>query len=418
MESLKYPSQPKRSAFNALAIGLLLFVATPITSLAQLQVSQDFEGGTNSIPYTGTPTIASFTTPNNGSPRGTAAFNGTKSWYVINTSGQPSSESVTFKNIIFASNSTNNFIQFNLAALSTQPNQGLDTDDNVKVEISSDYGATFYTAATVTGSPNRPNGQPGEAVWRLSATSTATGSFNGSDPSSTSNNVSIPTGTGDLNNAGFGIVRINLSNVKNVTVRITLTNTINNEIWAVDDFGVYSTQPVTLPVTLTSFLASRQSQNVYVKWATASEKDNAFFEVQRSTDGKAFMSIGQVTGNGTTAIGASYSFTDKNPLSVVSYYRLRQVDTDGTSSYSSVVAVSGSDKIEAAFYPNPSFSQVTLPVVNGMVKYRIYNATGQNVATGQAAGGSIVDIQHVPMGVYFLELISADKHNVQRFVKQ
>ncbi|QJX45895.1 T9SS type A sorting domain-containing protein [Hymenobacter taeanensis] len=173
-----------------------------------------------------------------------------------------------------------------------------------------------------------------------------------------------------------------------------------------------------LPVTLASFTASRQSQNVYVKWATATEKNNAYFEVQRSSDSKVFTSIGKVQGNGTTSMGAAYSFTDRSPLAATAYYRLRQVDTDGTESYSSVVAVAGTDKIEASFYPNPTNSQVTLPAVSGMVKYRIYNATGQNVATGQAVGGSTVDIQHVPMGVYFLELISSDKHNVQRFVKQ
>ncbi|WP_167855465.1 beta strand repeat-containing protein [Hymenobacter fodinae] len=173
-----------------------------------------------------------------------------------------------------------------------------------------------------------------------------------------------------------------------------------------------------LPVNLISFTALRQSQNVFVKWATATEKNNAYFEVQRSIDSKNFTTVGRVNGQGTTATGTTYNFTDRKPLATTTYYRLRQVDTDGTETYSSVAAVAGTDKIEASFYPNPTNSQVTLPAVSGLVKYRIYTATGQNVATGQAAGGSVVDIQHVPMGVYFLELISADKHNVQRFVKQ
>ncbi|SNC75120.1 Por secretion system C-terminal sorting domain-containing protein [Hymenobacter gelipurpurascens] len=157
---------------------------------------------------------------------------------------------------------------------------------------------------------------------------------------------------------------------------------------------------------------------MYVKWATATEKNNAYFEVQRSNDGKAFTTVGKVTGNGTTATGASYNFTDRNPLAATSYYRLRQVDNDATETYSSVVTISGADKIEASFYPNPSNSLVTLPAVSGLVKYRVYTATGQNVATGEAQGGSEVSLQQVPAGIYFLELITAGKHNVQRFVKQ
>jgi hypothetical protein len=310
-----------------------------------------------------------------------------------------------FSNVRF-NNLTNNFLTFRLAAFATNNNGGLDQTGSVVVSINTDAGASnvYTTAATIQGSGNGR-----DVVWDFSSSGNATVNYPNTNAPST--NTFTATST-----ASYSTVRVNFgSSITNAKVRITLRANDKTAL-VVDDVYIGSNGP--LPVTLSNFSAARQSKNVYIKWATATEVNNAYFEVQRSNDGKIFTAVGKVTGNGTTSSGATYSFTDPNPLAATSYYRLRQVDTDGTATYSSVVAISGTDKIEASFYPNPTNSQVTLPVVSGIVKYRIYNATGQNVATGQAVGGSTVDIQHVPMGVYFLELISADKHNVQRFVKQ
>ena len=258
-----------------------LLSVSPAVGWAQspLQASQNFEGTAGSIPYTGNPTIASFTTSNSGNPKSTPAFKGTKAWNLSNASGQPTSETITFQNIIFKGTAatTTNYIQFNLAALGNLSNQGLDITDNVKVEVSADYGATFYTAVTVTGSPNKANGQPGNGVWTFAGNQTAIGSFNGSLPASTTNNTFTPTGTDELTPAGYGTVRINFTNVRNVVVRITLTNTDNNELWAVDDFGVYSTAPVVLPVTLTSFSAKAKPAGVLLNWTTATEVEQRLF---------------------------------------------------------------------------------------------------------------------------------------------
>lgn len=398
-----------------------LLSVSPAVGWAQspLQASQNFEGTAGSIPYTGNPTIASFTTPNNGTPKNTPAFKGTKAWNVLNTSGQPSTQVITFQNVIFRNTSTNNYIQFNLAALASVPNQGLDIDDNVKVELSADYGATFYTAVTVVGSPNKANGQPGNGVWTFAGNQTAIGSFNGSLPASTANNTFTPTGTDELTPAGYGTVRINLTNVRNVVVRISLVNTDNNELWAVDDFGVYSTAPVVLPVTLTSFSAKAQPSGVMLNWTTATEVNNAYFEVQRSADGQSFAAIGKVQGSGTTSTGATYSFSDTRPVASLTYYRLRQVDMDGTEAFSAVVTVAaGSGKPVATFYPNPGNTSITLPNTPQDVQYRLYTATGRTVLAGRAAGGTELDVQRVPAGLYFLELITDGHQNVQRFVRQ
>lgn len=196
----------------------------------------------------------------------------------------------------------------------------------------------------------------------------------------------------------------------------TFFNTLGNFVLASTELsGAPGNNP--LPVELTSFVATRQSQNVYLKWTTASEKNNAYFEVQRSTDGKSFTGLGTVKGHGTTATGAAYSFTDRNPLAATAYYRLRQVNLDATEAYSSVVAVIGTDKLEAAIYPNPTTGLFTLPAISGLVTYRIYSVTGQQVSAGQVQGNTYVDIRKVPAGIYFIELITNNTHHVQRFVK-
>ncbi|WP_165768220.1 T9SS type A sorting domain-containing protein [Hymenobacter amundsenii] len=174
-----------------------------------------------------------------------------------------------------------------------------------------------------------------------------------------------------------------------------------------------------LPVTLVSFTAQAQPTSVKLNWATATELNNAYFEVQRSPDGQAFAALGRVQGAGTTSTGAAYSFTDARPLTGAAYYRLRQVDHDGTEAFSAVAAVTSSSKPEATFFPNPGSTAITLPSGAGqLIEYRIYTTTGRTILTGRVAGGTSLDVQQIPVGLYLLELSTDGQRNVQRFVRQ
>jgi hypothetical protein len=115
-----------------------------------------------------------------------------------------------------------------------------------------------------------------------------------------------------------------------------------------------------LPVTLISFSATRNGENAKLVWATASEKNNSGFEVQLSNDGKAFRTLGFVASQGsnsTTKLDYAYTDTEAGKTGV-RYYRLHQIDLDGTDSYSPVRAVSfdgaGSLASELSIYPNPA----------------------------------------------------------------
>ncbi|MEM6724681.1 MAG: hypothetical protein AAF598_11620, partial [Bacteroidota bacterium] len=111
--------------------------------------------------------------------------------------------------------------------------------------------------------------------------------------------------------------------------------------------------PVALPVEMTRFTGTEQEQQVLLEWQTATELNNDYFEVQRSSNGLNFESIGRVAGAGTTEIPQFYNLLDEAPFFGDNYYRLKQVDFDGSFHYSEVVVVSVYPKGESlTMYPN------------------------------------------------------------------
>lgn len=174
-----------------------------------------------------------------------------------------------------------------------------------------------------------------------------------------------------------------------------------------------------LPVELISFSAVARTQGVFVQWATASEKNNAGFEVQRSAEGRVFETVAKMKGQGQSAQKQNYSIIDNKPItSSIMYYRLRQLDFDGTATYSNVVAVYGETKED--LFPNPAQRQLTFRVVcDGPTQYRMLAATGQVVRRGQISTAiTTLDISDLPTGLYYLEVESAQGRRVHKFMKQ
>ena len=122
-----------------------------------------------------------------------------------------------------------------------------------------------------------------------------------------------------------------------------------------------------LPVELILFTATNTArQGVALHWVTASEKNSHSFVVERSADGKIFRSMGTLAAAGSTQARTAYDLTDEQPLSGTSYYRLRQVDLDGTTADSPVRNMKRVAKGEGlAVYPGRSAQEwvvgTTLP---------------------------------------------------------
>jgi hypothetical protein len=133
--------------------------------------------------------------------------------------------------------------------------------------------------------------------------------------------------------------------------------TTNNNDGARCALSRVSTAP--LPVTLTAFTAAAApSRTVALAWTTASETSNDHFEVQHSLDGSTFEAVGRVAGHQTTQQASAYTFVDAAPgTAATHYYRLRQVDLDGSSSFGPVRTVrlaAGSSAVQLAVAPNPT----------------------------------------------------------------
>lgn len=140
-----------------------------------------------------------------------------------------------------------------------------------------------------------------------------------------------------------------------------------------------------LPVELLDFQATRYEDHVQLSWSTASETDNDFFDIERSEDGVTFQSIGTVPGQGTSSEVVHYTFDDNAPLSGVTYYRLRQVDNDGSYTYSLVISVpavvtNAADWLSVS--PNPVQSSgftVTIHTTQPEPIMDVYSITGVRV---------------------------------------
>jgi hypothetical protein len=164
---------------------------------------------------------------------------------------------------------------------------------------------------------------------------------------------------------------------------------------------------VPLPVELSAFTATAAGPAVRLAWATASEKNSARFEVERSTDGRAFARIGTVAAAGSSSRARAYERLDaKLPVGAATlYYRLRLVDADGTATYSPVRTVALTGAAEGlSLYPNPAIGHAaTLTGTAPGAVATVYDALGRPVAaaTADAAGtAALVLPAGLPAGVY------------------
>ncbi len=165
----------------------------------------------------------------------------------------------------------------------------------------------------------------------------------------------------------------------------------------------------TLPVELNIFSVVKKDEVALIYWQTASEINNDYFVVQRSSDGINFEDYIFENGNGNSTSIINYNVIDKTPLNGLNYYRLKQVDYDGTSTYSEIQSVEfNKQTISIQLYPNPSsgnISLLNLPV-NSMVK--IYNAAGQLIFLKTFNSENIqLDLHDFSQGCYFVNISNA-----------
>lgn len=138
--------------------------------------------------------------------------------------------------------------------------------------------------------------------------------------------------------------------------------------------------PVVLPVNFISFNGKAKGNMVQLEWATATEQNNSYFEVERSSSGVDFSTILKAAAKENNTLKQVYQLTDFNPEPGINYYRLKQVDIDGESSYYdkiiAITVLSGKSN-ETILYPNPA-SQFTRIKLSGENKatFEVIDLTG------------------------------------------
>lgn len=182
-----------------------------------------------------------------------------------------------------------------------------------------------------------------------------------------------------------------------------------------------------LPVQFTHFQVSEKLGAVMLEWETEMEINNAFFSIERSSNGRDFETIGRVDGSNNSDRLVKYQFNDLSATEGFYYYRLKQVDFTGEFTYSQIVSLSVKEAAnsQVRLYPNPVSGPIQLITSSGIssndVTIRVYNSMGQLLLEDQYIWERQITIPTAALspGIYTVCLYTGQKlHSQQRFVKQ
>lgn len=164
-----------------------------------------------------------------------------------------------------------------------------------------------------------------------------------------------------------------------------------------------------LPVELTAFNGLVKNDMIELEWTTASETNNQGFEIEKSSDRSYWKKVGYLNGNGTTSQINKYKTVDRRPFFNANYYRLKQIDLDGTFEYSEVIMVAYIPrKGNVSVFPNPSKGRVSIQInIPSMEKttIQVFDHLGRIVwASGNIEGESFFmeELELKSSGVYYV----------------
>lgn len=303
--------------------------------------------------------------------------------------------------------------------------------DDVRIRLNAGGGGSLLLS-NIAGAPNTISfftngaGSPSASIFAASAP------LSGGNQASTSVFLFYDQGDqGVLQNGQTGIVGFTRDGSPGfITIQIvgyddngTPVNNSDDEVSFIisqrgtdtDGGGALAGDCPSLPVELTNFQAKASTDYVALSWQTSSETENAGFELERSTDGKNFKLVSFIEGNGTTIEAQAYAYDDKTVRSgQLYYYRLKQIDFDGSYEYSEILSAQLQGKgITATISPNPSSDgQVRLSFATtqkGDMTVRVYDMVGRELVTRTQeveVGENLfnLDLGTLSAGTYFVKM--------------
>jgi Secretion system C-terminal sorting domain len=218
--------------------------------------------------------------------------------------------------------------------------------------------------------------------------------------------------TGNLNNIGNNVVIThtftNVSIPCNTAPNVNIEGTTANNDFSSLCTAITVTQTNPSPVKLSYFKAIANLTEVNLTWQTEVETNSNHFVVQRSGNAQEFGDLASIKTAGESTQKNNYKFVDKNPLPGINYYRLRQVDNDGSFTFSKIIDIKSEGGVsETIIYPNPSVGSFEVTTKEPILSSEVYNAAGKaiDIKLIQKGNSYSVDFGKTPeSGLYFLKI--------------
>lgn len=239
-------------------------------------------------------------------------------------------------------------------------------------------------------------------------TSIATPTISSASNNSVSGN--IITGT---NNAAGGTTNLisypNTACVKTLVLQFrkgpNATGNPSSNAFSIGDLNSNETPGSPLPVKLVDFSGKPHKLSTMIQWQTSLEINNDYFEIQRSRTGQQFESIGRIKSQKDGQSNETYTFFDEKPFLGQNYYRLKQLDFDGTVSYSKIISVLWEPENFVNLYPNPIKEGSVLNIEKSelLQLQEIIDTRGRVISK---------ELNELDAGMYILKFISDNNNQV------
>ncbi len=205
-----------------------------------------------------------------------------------------------------------------------------------------------------------------------------------------------------------------------VTTASFRTSWANGYVWLFNlaNYTWYSYQVLStpLPVELLTFRGNYEDGKVLLNWVTATEINNDYFTIERSEDGISFTEVIRTPGAGNSNHVIEYNEVDNYPYEGVSYYRLRQVDFDGTAHYSEMISIDIPYGPEINIYPNPATDELFVTGdLDTESEITIVSSSGETLQSGMINHEKI-DFSTFPAGMYVVHIKTTKQSVIKRIV--
>ena len=241
-----------------------------------------------------------------------------------------------------------------------------------------------------------------------------------------------------FNAAGFPVADINgvtsqalpaANNYASIEFACQSIHHVDINFWSggvLKECTVFPAPPAPMPVKLTAFNGKLNTETeATLSWSTSMEENSYQYEVQRSADGKSYVTVGKVTASGTTFETVKYNFNDPLPGTGAYYYRLKMVDLDGKFDFSKSVYVNSKkgSGIVTSVFPNPFKNEIQLvgatsADLNTPGNVQLYTLAGQRMNFRVVGANAISLADNAPKGIYILKIKNGTTSQQFKLIKE